>query len=162
MLKELLAAYRLWHAKPKVLTSLLVAVVAIFALQIMWAGFWWLASFTSLGPQRHAVNGSVTWQGRPLENGIVSFRPLEEQPFESGAVVQRGVFTIPREKGLTPGKYRVRIHASAADPSFPTTEGERDRCPGIEILPEKYNTTSDLTAEISSWGGTTLSFDLAP
>ena len=108
ILKELLAAYRLWHAKQKVLSSLLVAVVALFALQIAWAGFWLVASFASLGPQRHAVTGSVTWQGRPLETGVVSFRPLEDQPFESGAMVQQGAFTIPREKGLAPGKYRVR------------------------------------------------------
>ena len=163
ILKELLAVYRRWHAKHKVLSGLVFAILALLALQIAWAGRWWLASVASLGRQRHAVVGRVTWQGQPLENGIISFRPLEDQPFNSGATIQQGVFTISRAKGLVPGKYRVRIHASKADPSLPPpAEGERDMRPGVEVLPRKYNVASELTAEIGSWGTSTVSFDLVP
>lgn len=163
ILKELLAVYRLWHAKHRAVSGLLLAVVAILAMQIAWAGIWWLASFASVGRQRHAVAGRVTWQGQPLENGIISFRPLEDQPFESGATIQQGAFTIPREKGLVPGRYRVRIHASKADPSLPPpAEGDRDMRPGVEVLPKKYNSASELTAEVGSWGSSTVSFELTP
>lgn len=163
IVKELMAAYRRWHAKHKILSGLIVTIVALLALQIAWAGIGWLASFASLDRQRHAVAGRVTWQGQPLETGIISFRPLENQPFESGATIQQGAFTVPRAKGLVPGKYLVRIHASKADPGLPPpAEGERDMRPGVEVLPRKYNAASELTAEIGWWGTSTLSFDLVP
>lgn len=163
ILKELLAAYRRWHTKHKMLSGLVFAVLALLALQIAWTAILWLASFASLGRQRHAVAGRITWQGQPLENGIISFRPLANQPFESGATIQQGAFIIPRAKGLVPGKYRVRIHASKADPSLPPPAvGERDMRPGVEVLPRKYNAASELTAEIGSWGSSTVSFDLVP
>lgn len=163
VLRALAAAYRLWHAKHRLMSSLLLAIAALVVLQIAWSVAWWIADFASPGRQRHAVAGRVTWQGQPLDNGIISFRPLDNQPFDGGAMIQQGSFTIPREKGLTPGPYLVRIHASIADPSLPPpAAGERDMRHGIEILPPKYNTVSELKAEIGSWGRTTVSFDLRP
>lgn len=163
ILKELLAAYRRWHAKNTVVSALLLTAAGLLAMQVVWVGMSWVASFASPGQQRHAVLGRVTWQGEPLANGIISFRPCDDQPFAGGAIIQDGAYFIPREKGLTPGGYLVRINASAADPSLPPPpEGERDTRPGVELLPRKYNTASELTAEVSSWGRTYVSFDLVP
>lgn len=163
ILKELLVVYRRWHANHRVMSGLLLAAAGVLAMQIVWAVLLWMASFASPGRQRHAVLGRVTWQGEPLANGIISFRPREDQPFEGGANIQDGAYVIPREQGLTPGRYLVRIHSSAADPSLPPLPaGERDMRPGVEVLPGKYNTASELTAEISSWGRAHVSFDLVP
>jgi hypothetical protein len=163
VLKALAVTYRLWHAKHRLISTLLLAVATLVVLQIAWSVFWWITAFASPGRQRHAVAGRVTWQGQPLANGIISFRPLDDQPFDSGAVVQQGSFKIPPDKGLTPGPYLVRIHASIADPSLPPpAAGERDMRSGIEILPSKYNTDSELKAEIGRWGRTIVSFDLRP
>jgi hypothetical protein len=163
VLREFVAVYRLWHKRNPVISMLLLSVAGLVALRISWAVLLWIASFATSSGQRHAVAGQVTWQGKPLDVGIISFRSLEDQPFDSGAMIQRGYFEVPQEKGLLPGKYRVRIHASVADPSFPAPPpGERDTRPGIEILPKKYNATSELTAEVKKWGSTKLTFDLSP
>lgn len=161
--REVSSLYRGWHEKHRFLSGLLLASLGLVVLQIAWTGLWWLASFMAPGQQRHAVAGRVTWQGQPLDNGIISFCPRADQPFESGAVILKGRFDIPREKGLTPGRYLVRIHASAPDPKYPPpAAGERDMRPGVEVLPGKYNANSELTAEIGNWGRTTVSFDLIP
>lgn len=163
ILNEFVAIYRRWHERNRTVSRLLLVVVGLVAAKLTWVGVLWLASFANAGTRRHAVAGFVTWQGEPLEVGIISFRPLEQQPFDSGGMIQRGRFRIPGDKGLLPGKYRVRIHASMADPSLPPPpQGERDTRPGVEILPAKYNTASELTAEIGGWGRSTVSFDLSP
>lgn len=161
--RELGGLYRGWHEKHRLLSGLLITIVGLIALQFAWAGLWWLVSFMMPTEQRHAVAGRVTWQGQPLDNGIISLRPLADQPFESGAVILQGRFDIPHLKGLTPGKYLVRIHASAPDPKYPPpAAGERDMRPGIEVLPSRYNSDSELTAEIGAWGRTIIVFDLVP
>lgn len=160
---EVSRLYRGWHEQHRFLSGLLATILGLIALQFAWVTLCWLASFVITGQQRHAVAGRVTWQGQPLDNGIISLRPLANQPFESGAVILQGRFDIPHAKGLTPGKYLVRIHASAPDPKYPPPAvGERDMRPGIEVLPSKYNSASELTAEIGMWGRTTVVFDLLP
>jgi len=160
---RLVVAYRAWHAKHPTISALLLFLVGLIVLRTTFAVVLWLASFANAGELRHAVVGNVTWEGKPLKVGIISFRPLEEQRFNSGAAIQDGAFSIPSEKGLLPGKYLVRINSAVADPSFPAPPpGERDTRPGIEILPERYNAQSALTAEIRKWGRTRLSFELKP
>lgn len=163
ILKELRAAYSRWHAKNRLLSGVVVTIMALLLLQTAWGLLSWIALLASPGFTRHAVSGRITWRGQPLESGIISFRPLGGQPFEAGTLVQQGVYAIPRDKGLAPGSYRVRVHAAVADPSFPEpAAGERDMRPGIESLPSKYNSASELTAEIGGWGRTQASFDLVP
>src|SRR5262245_30354489 len=60
---------------------------------------------------RHAIAGSVNVDGAPLEKGNISFQPTEKQTTSSGAVIAGGKFSIPRDGGLTAGKYRVVINA---------------------------------------------------
>lgn len=163
IIKELIAAYRRWHTKNRLASTLLLAAVGLIAAKIVWASVLMIASFFNTGGQRHAVVGVVTWQGKPLEVGVISFRPLEQQRFGSGATIQQGTFVVPSAKGLTPGKYKVRIHSSVADPSLPAPPpGERDTRPGVEILPQKYNATSELTVDIQKWGRTKVVFNLSP
>jgi hypothetical protein len=136
ILKELVLVYRRWHEKNRYASALLLLVIGLIAVKFLWAFVVLLTSFGGLGAERHGVSGFVTWQGKPLDVGVISFRPLEQQPFDSGAMIDRGAFTVPVDKGLFPGKYRVMIHSSVADPSFPApSPGERDTRPGIEILP---------------------------
>lgn len=163
IVNTLFSAYRDWQAKHPTLSALLLFLAGIIALRTAFAVVFWLASFANTGEHRHAVVGNVSWEGSPLGVGVISFRPLEKQRFNSGAAIQDGFFSIPADKGLLPGKYLVRINSAVADPRFPAPPpGERDTRPGIEILPQRYNAQSDLTAEIGKWGLTRLSFELKP
>jgi hypothetical protein len=161
--KELVSRYRLWQVRHRRSARMLSLLAILIAFQVGWFTFWWLVAFFGPGHQRHAVAGHVSWEGKPLDNGVIAFRPLDGQPFDSGALILNGSFSIPKHKGLTPGKYLVRIHSSIGDPKFPPpAPGERDTRPGVEILPARYNTSSELSAVIGAWGATRVTFELVP
>ena len=59
---------------------------------------------------RQAVSGSVSYKGKPVVLGSVTFVPIPETgTTSSGAPIKDGKFEIPRSQGLSPGKYRVRF-----------------------------------------------------
>src|SRR4051794_27321646 len=83
-------------------------VIACLAGLGLWAG----CSGDSSG--RHAISGTVKLDGAPLEKGNISFQPVEGGLTSSGAVISQGEYSIPRDKGLPAGKYRVEINSAAA------------------------------------------------
>src|SRR5947208_1033001 len=60
---------------------------------------------------RQEITGEVTLTGQPIEDGIITFSPVDGQQTGDGASIIKGKYKIPREKGLSPGKYRVSIIA---------------------------------------------------
>jgi hypothetical protein len=116
------------------------------------------------GLDRHAISGIVTLDGRPLEGGAILLEPTS---FESGrgtavgATIRRGEFTVPRDQGPIPGRYRVRIYASS-DVQAPPRKGQTDktRRPMVERLPDVYNTQSELHAEVKARGPNRYRFEL--
>jgi hypothetical protein len=55
------------------------------------------------------VTGKVTLTGSPMREGVLELDPLEGQGTKSGALIKNGEYKIPGDKGLQPGRYRVRI-----------------------------------------------------
>ncbi len=116
------------------------------------------------GPNRQAISGIVTLDGRPLEGGAILLEPTS---FESGtgttvgATIRRGEFQVPRDQGPIPGRYLVRIYASSGVQA-PPREGQTDktRRPMVERLPDVYNTRSELHAEVSARGPNRFRFEL--
>lgn len=78
------------------------------ALIVYWMGF-------PIGGRRPdegrvAVSGSVTYQGKPVENGIISFTPAKEtNGFAAGGRIKGGNYSIPTAEGPSAGRYRVQI-----------------------------------------------------
>ncbi len=61
---------------------------------------------------RQGVTGTVTVDGQPLESGLINFRPTAGmQANSSGGAIHDGVFKLPADNGLKPGKYIVTIQA---------------------------------------------------
>ncbi len=59
---------------------------------------------------RLPVSGNVTLDGKPMTTGAITFMPSgEKKTHSSGATVKEGRFSIPADKGLMPGKYRISI-----------------------------------------------------
>ena len=75
---------------------------------------------------RCTVEGTVTLNGEPLEEGSILFIPTRQGPVMTGAVITEGEFEIPEEKSLTPGEYGVKIDAVDKTAVVPT-EGVEDR-----------------------------------
>src|SRR5262245_45868279 len=112
------------------------------------------------GPQ--AVSGSVTYRGKPLAHGTVTFLTTSGAPGPAaGALVTEGRFEVPAERGLGPGTYRVAI--SAPEPGGVLTREEKaaGASPKArESLPAKYNAATELTAEVRVGGANRFEFNL--
>src|SRR5262249_5371526 len=82
------------------------------------------------GPKRQEVPGTVVLKGKPVDEGIIDFEPLDGQPSKSGARILNGEYRIPADKGLLPGRYKVSIVAGDGTPT--SGKGEpSERVPGV-------------------------------
>jgi hypothetical protein len=96
------------------------------------------------------VNGKVTYKGKPVPNGTVTFIPEGGGPSATGEIQSDGTFTMTTYSsgdGAILGKHKVVI-AAMADMGDRLPE-ERSPLPP-PIVPDKYTSpaTSDLTTEV--------------
>lgn len=115
---------------------------------------------------REPVAGTVAMDGRPLPEGAIQFSPAADAAKAPtvGAVaeIKEGRFTIPREDGLVPGRYKVSISHAPAQAVKTKAKGALAKPTrlGKEQIPEKYNKATTLTAEIPRGGKADLDFSL--
>lgn len=102
------------------------------------------------------VGGTVTMDGAPLPDALVTFQPEGGRP-SYGRTDQSGRYELiytRDEKGAVPGKHTVSIST--------LQEGDPDE--GTESVPEKvpakYNTNTELTREVEP-GPNEFDFDLS-
>jgi hypothetical protein len=113
---------------------------------------------------KKAVSGTVAWKSQPLETGRIRFLPADAGVHtETGAVITDGKFDIPSEHGLLPGKYKVKI--SSPDPKSgggppDAPPGDRGGYPATERIAAKYNSKTELTAEVTADGKNHFEFKL--
>jgi len=130
-----------------------------------------------------AVSGSVNYKGKPLREGAISFIPVEGTNGPSGgANIDDGTYAVPRRAGLAPGKYRVEIRGyeeSGKEQPKGNIGGmllgktvEMSKDPAIaeklqkasremkNIIPRRYNETSELTKELPDQSKVTIDFEL--
>jgi hypothetical protein len=113
---------------------------------------------------REAISGGVTVEGTPLKSGLITFIPNEDNtPTQGGGVVLEGKYSIPRNQGLVPGKYRVVI--TSPDDKPPILDKTNNApglppIPGKEVIPSQYNTESLLTAEVKAGSNNVFEFNL--
>ncbi|MEI6634960.1 MAG: hypothetical protein WCO99_00215 [Planctomycetota bacterium] len=106
---------------------------------------------------RYQVTGSVFFDGQPLANGDITFKPADRQHGAVSCRIKDGAYALR----CPPGGARVEINASRivrvsgrnSDPDEPTTrdgtapgDGFRDLV--IEFIPKRYNEKSVLEATI--------------
>jgi hypothetical protein len=111
---------------------------------------------------RQAVSGTVTLHGAPLDQGEIQFTSLEPGKSEiSGAMITSGKFSVPGDKGLPPGKYRVRI--SSADPgsaaAAPEMPGEAVEVAKDRIPPE-FGAESKQEVTVTKGGPNVFEFNI--
>lgn len=96
--------------------------------------------------KRQAISGTITLNGKPLPRGSIEFTPTTNGS-PSGASIQDGKYAVPKEKGLPPGDYIVRISASNPDEKAIEVPGESNKI-SPELIPAKYNTKSTLSFHV--------------
>jgi hypothetical protein len=131
----------------------LLGVCAVFA---------GLAGCGDSGAKRYAVSGEVKFQGKPLDQGAVTF--LAQDPSLAsggGALIKDGRYSIPAQHGLLPGQYRVMVTSAS-----PGSESDPDALPGPagplpkDRISPRYNTQTTLTAEVKAGGPNTFHFEV--
>lgn len=124
------------------------------------------------GPERVAVQGTVTLDGNPLPYGTITFLGSGDSARGASARIENGSYSIPEEKGPNVAKYRVTIFGHGKAPTkSPVAPGEEEEDVevlgegggeselGPQIVPGKYNSETTLEVEITS-GPNTHDFSL--
>lgn len=103
--------------------------------------------------------GSVTFDGSPVEHGMIVFRPLDRGDAAGGASISDGRFTIASR----PGRHRVEIRGmrpieeSRLPKMMPRIEG----VPVYEdFIPATFNLESTLEVDVAAGSSNTFDFDL--
>ena len=115
---------------------------------------------TSFPPS--AVSGTVTFHGKPVVIGSVTFVPIPETgPTTGGAQVKAGKFEVLKAQGLAPGKYNVRFTAFDREVAGPTVPGSGPTPePAKDILPAKHGSDSKQEVEVKAGGPNVFEFKL--
>ena len=96
------------------------------------------------------LEGSVTLNGQPVESGAIQFYQTGDPPVVcAGAMIVKGWYEVPKDHGLKPGTYLVRI--TSPETVGDNTKGTFDNpfpSGAREKIPAKYNTESKLTVEV--------------
>ncbi len=99
------------------------------------------------------VSGTVLFQGQPLDQGHLLFVPAVSGTTEAGATIEQGAFDIPQANGLVPGSYQVKVFSydqSGAKVQNADIPGDPGNVQFKERIPTRYNTKTELTAEVKS------------
>ena len=122
------------------------------------------------GPELIEVSGTVTYQAKPIKDGVIKFIPVagSQAPTRSVPIKDRA-YTASGRAALGIGTYKTEITAYTGDSAntkphlVSDAESEKNQPkPREQILPEKYNTKSELdelTVEAGS-GAITKDFKL--
>lgn len=116
---------------------------------------------------RLPIKGTVTLDGAPLSNGSIHFESVGgERPINTGSVIEAGKYEVPAEAGLLPGKFKVSISSSGgptetiSDPEQAMDAASAAPAENKNLIPAKYNTDTELEAEVKADSENVFNFDL--
>jgi hypothetical protein len=112
---------------------------------------------------RHAISGTVTFNGAPVDNGTINFQPMDQGPTSSGATFTGGKYELPEDKGLPAGRYLVSISAPKPGTGSTPPEGAMPGdpvTPPTELIPPEWNAKSEQTIEVKPEGPFEFNFDV--
>jgi hypothetical protein len=121
-------------------------------------GLFLLVALTGCGDEQGSVEGTVTFDGKPVESGTITFVRTEGGLVREGAVIKDGAF----QAHVPPGRYKIEVSAQKTV-SKRKQKGFDGNWEEIELkdefIPEWYNTKTELSEEIKP-GRNTIKLDL--
>lgn len=99
------------------------------------------------------AEGTVTFDGQPLDSGSISFEPAGKQGREFGGVIQNGTYKVKSNPGAVPGEAIVRIRgARKTGKKIPAGSPEPKGTMVDEIvqLPKRYNDDSNMKVSLEA------------
>ena len=113
------------------------------------------------GHDREPVHGTVTIDGQPLAEGQIVFTPKPGTASPTaGAMIKDGSYKVSTTNEKFVGAFRVEITASRPDGR--TVKGPRgETIEGMSnYIPARFNTASELSAEVTASGPNQFNFPL--
>lgn len=105
------------------------------------------------GPKKYEVTGTVKFDGNDVADGDITFTPEDKSVGPEAGKIVGGKYKLNAREG----KNKVEITASRVVPGKKGPMGTEDVLE--DLIPEKYNLNSQLSAEVGS-GKTTHDFNL--
>jgi len=112
-----------------------------------------IAGCDSGGTELYPVSGTVTFDGQPLPDAEILFVPADGNANPSPGRVTGGKYELKSP----PGKMKVEIRATREYGEVDPAMGAR---PQKQYLPSRYNSASELTAEVKADGHNEFPFSL--
>ncbi len=103
--------------------------------------------------KRLSVSGTVSIDGKPIENCLLVFQSKDGgSNLGSTAIVSRGEFSLKDEVGLAEGEYAVIVMENQPDLEEYEERKAKDPRKALNQLriPARYRSTSDLTVSVTS------------
>jgi len=116
------------------------------------------------GKKPVSIEGTVTFDGKPVESGSISFEPVDGRGPSLGGPIQAGRYSVVGDSSVAPGKKIVRIVADRK--TGRKVESGPPNPPGTMVdeiesyIPAKFNTKSTLNCEVTASGPNRHNFDL--
>ena len=111
------------------------------------------------GAGLYPIEGEVLFENKPLDKGNILFEHDDlKNPALSGATIENGKFSIPKNRGLKPGVYVVRV--SSADPNLKDENqppGESNKI-AKDRIPASWNSASQQKVDVVSSGPNQFKF----
>ena len=135
--------------------NLLIALSMLAGLNLLFAGC--SQSVYYDGPQRVAVEGRITLDGEPVENGVIVFTGGRQ----AGGTIVNGTYEIKESQGPEAGVNKVRFSVKKGTGEFERAEdGEMDEV-FAEVLPDKYIQDTGIEVEFKAGRVGQFDFDLS-
>jgi hypothetical protein len=119
---------------------------------------------TGCGDGRVRVHGSVAFEGKPLEEGIVTFEPADGVGPTTGGPIKDGKYDLTGEARATVGEKIVRIIGSRKSgrkiPAGSPPGAMVDEY--VQPIPKQYNDQTTLRVQITPGKENVHDFDLKP
>jgi len=112
------------------------------------------AAGCSTEPRQYVVKGKITFDGQPLSDGDILFASPAGDRGPDASRIKAGAYELK----TTEGSKRVEISASKIRPGG--ARGAGGEPVPEEFIPERYNTQSELTAQVQPSNANLIDFEL--
>ena len=127
------------------------------SLLVLLAGISLVGCGGSQGPATYPVQGTITFDGVPVAQGQIIFRPVDTQLLPQAVNFTDGKYTVR----LNAGQQAVSITATREVPDKFDTSNPGEQTPVVEqYIPDKYNARTELQIDVSKGGQAEFNFDL--
>ncbi len=115
---------------------------------------------------REDVSGTITLNGKPLEGGSgIRFDPVDGDHTAGGSgQIMTGKYLLTGQDGVKPGKYIVRIHATAAfdkrTNTYATNETDIGHEYSVKLVPDEFNMGSKIEFEVLKGKKNVFNYDI--